>query len=142
LKRASLSTRNSRGFSLIELVVVLTIAAILAAVAIPNFSDHLSRARRLRAQADLLEAAQYLQRFRSVHGSFAGAELPAALKHSPADGHPNYAISLVVIDGGAAYRLTARPAGSQTRDACGSLALHANGRKSNASAMAVSACWK
>jgi type IV pilus assembly protein PilE len=134
--------RKRRGFSLIELVVVLAIAAILAAVAIPNFSDHIVRTRRLRAQADLLEAAQYLQRFHSVHGSFAGAELPAVLRRSPSDGHPNYAISLVVIDDGAAYRLTARPAGSQARDACGSLLLHANGRKSNASAMAVSACWK
>jgi type IV pilus assembly protein PilE len=131
-----------RGFSLIELVVVLAIAAILAAVAIPNFSDHITRTRRLRAQADLLEAAQYLQRFRSVHGSFAGAALPAVLTRSPSDGRANYAISLTVVDGGAAYRLTARPAGSQARDACGSLLLHANGRKSNASAMAVSACWK
>jgi type IV pilus assembly protein PilE len=132
-----------RGFSLIELVVVLAIAAILAAVAIPNFSDHVTRTRRLRAQADLLEAAQYLQRFRSVHGSFAGAALPAVLARSPSDGGTkNYAISLVVIDGGAAYRLTARPAGSQAHDACGPLVLHANGRKSNASAMPVSACWK
>lgn len=131
-----------RGFSLIELVVVLAIAAVLAAVAIPNFSDHLARTRRLRAQADLLEAAQYLQRFRSVHGSFDGAELPPPLTRSPADGRPSYAIALAVIDGGAAYRLTARPVGSQARDACGALVLHANGRKSNASAMAVSACWK
>jgi type IV pilus assembly protein PilE len=131
-----------RGFSLIELVVVLAIAAILAALAIPNFTDHITRTRRLRAQADLLEAAHYLQRFRSVHGSFAGAALPAVLTRSPSDGHADYAISLVVIDDGAAYRLTARPAGSQASDACGALMLHANGRKSNASAMAVSACWK
>jgi type IV pilus assembly protein PilE len=138
----SLSMRKRRGFSLIELVVVLAIAALLAAVAFPNFSDHITRTRRLRAQADLLEAAQYLQRFRSVHGSFAGAALPAALKRSPADGRANYAISLAVIDDGAAYRLTARPTAAQAHDACGSLVLHANGRKANASAMAVSACWK
>lgn len=53
---------NRRAFTLIEAIVVIIVIAVLAGVALPYFSDSLSRAS-LRSSADgLLDAAQYLGR--------------------------------------------------------------------------------
>ncbi len=52
-----------RGFTLIELMVALSIMAIVAAIALPLYSQYSQRAYRAEAQADLLNCAQSMERF-------------------------------------------------------------------------------
>ena len=52
----------SRGFTLIEMMVVVAIIAILAAVAYPSYRDSVARGRRSDAKAVLTEAAQWVER--------------------------------------------------------------------------------
>lgn len=59
------------GFSLTELLVVLALASILAAVATPLYADQVRKARRTQAQLALLELMARQEQHRSVHGAYA-----------------------------------------------------------------------
>ena len=48
-----------RGFTLIELMIVVAIVAILAAIAYPSYREHVVKSRRATAQSCLLEMAQF-----------------------------------------------------------------------------------
>jgi type IV pilus assembly protein PilE len=57
---------RSRGFTLIELMVTMLIAAILAAIAIPAYSTYVRKARRVEAKSALLDIASLEERYFST----------------------------------------------------------------------------
>lgn len=60
-----------RGFSLIELMVVVVIAGILAAVAYPAYTSHVQRGRRADAMAVLTAVVQAQERYRANNATYA-----------------------------------------------------------------------
>jgi len=59
-----------RGFTLIEMLVVLAILSILAAAAYPSFAGHMARTRRAEGQIALIEAMQQQERYHLQHNSY------------------------------------------------------------------------
>jgi type IV pilus assembly protein PilE len=55
--------KMSQGFTLLELMIVVVIVAMLAAIAIPNYSQYIIRANRSDAQDKLSEVAFEQERF-------------------------------------------------------------------------------
>lgn len=55
--------RYTRGFSLMELMIVVAIIAILAAVAVPSYRNHICKVERNQAKADLMAFAQAVERY-------------------------------------------------------------------------------
>src|ERR1700693_4365283 len=62
--------RKSSGFTLVELIVAMVIAAILAAVAILAYSNYVRKARRTEVKTALLDLASLEERYFSVNNSY------------------------------------------------------------------------
>ena len=59
---------NSKGFTLIELMIVVSIIGILAAIAIPAYQDYTIRAQVVEAFSLASEIKPSIQEYRKVHG--------------------------------------------------------------------------
>ena len=121
--------KKNRGFTIIELMVVVAIVAILAAVAFPSYQNHLRKARRADAQSALMDIAnreqQYLLDARSyATGSTALTSLNMVL---PSDVTTYYTVSIAAGATTPSYVITATPQGPQVPD--GNLTLDSDGNK-------------
>ncbi|MGP1629667.1 MAG: type IV pilin protein [Giesbergeria sp.] len=133
--------KQQRGFTLIEVMIVVAIVGILAAIAVPSYNEYIRRGHRADARAGLLQAAQWLERAATATGTYPlTGVFPAGLKEIPSD---SYEISIVSADG-STYTLTAAPSGGQVGDKCGSYTLTQAGVR-NASPLTkgatVETCW-
>jgi len=71
------------GFTLIELMIIVAVIGILAAVALPSFLDSVRKGRRAEAMAALTQVQQAQERWRANNGSYADND---KLTVAPADG--------------------------------------------------------
>jgi len=129
--------KKNRGFTLIELMVVVTIIGILAAIAMPTYQEHVRSGKRAQAKADLSEIAQFMERFYTENNTYAGATRPFSQSPRETTSPKNYDISWVGTPDASTYRLQAVPTGGMTGDRCGTLTLNQAGAKGATS----SDCW-
>ena len=136
--------RDRRGFTLIEVMIVVAIVAILAAIALPSYQEYIRRGHRAEARAALLQGAQWMERAATATGTYPAA-FPATLTTVPSG---RYAISAASppasAASGTAFTLTAAPQGGQTGDKCGSYTLtHAGARGASplSGGATIAECW-
>ena len=63
-----------KGFTLLELMIVVFIVAMLAMIAIPSYKNHVHSSRRLTAISELLQLQLLQSRYRTTHTSYATTE--------------------------------------------------------------------
>lgn len=149
--------QGQRGFTLIELVIAMVIAAILAAIAIPSYSSYILKSRRTEAKSALLNMAALEERFFSTNNTYSA--LPSDLGYAVGTtlpfpvGNRYYNITALTVVAAVApantasvgtpstYTITATPIGTQVNDAaCATFTINSAGQQSSTGPGTT--CWQ
>ena len=106
-----MNERISKGFTLIELMVVLLIIGILAGVGYPRYISHLQNTQRAVAQSTLVSLSAAMEIYYSENNTYTGAALPTIFPNQvPIQGNEvTHHLSLSIDDDGGSYILIATP---------------------------------
>ncbi len=131
--------KHVRGFTLIELMIVVAIVGILVAVVYPSYTDFVLRSHRTEAQRELMRIAN-LQEQRFVDWKAYSSDLAdLGLASSYETESKNYAITAATTDNNTRFILTATAKNGQVRDTqCTTLTINEAGQQGASSGI----CWE
>lgn len=133
----------NKGVTLVELIVVMLVIGILAAIAVPGYRNYVIRANRAEAKATLLSAAAGLEKCYTRFNAYddENCEIAETLADEGiATEHGNYVVTAVVERN--TFDLTATPQGGQVKDAaCANLTLDHTNTKDTSGTSRKEDCW-
>jgi type IV pilus assembly protein PilE len=139
------AARTSQGFTLIELMIVVAVVAILAAIALPSYNAYVERSHRANARGALLQASQWMERAATAQGRYpAATDIPAGILRVEGG---RYTVSFTVSAAGGTYTAVATPLAPQVNDRCAGFVLNQAGTRSQTPTAVVTApltaaeCW-
>lgn len=146
--------KTEHAFTLLELMIALGVAAIIATFAIPAYRAHVAKAHRLDAASALMRAVQFVETARLAQSSESGEgiALGAGLDQAPSGGAAAYRVAVLAessTNGGYAIEATPVAPGAMQDDACGTFVIDATGLRWNHPAGSTApldaaqsaACW-
>lgn len=144
--------RGARGFTLIELMITVMIVGILAAIAIPQYQQFVTKSRRAEAKAGLARVQGALERYFTVNNTYtvdpSALKLPKCADAKTPSGDTcdstNYIITIGVPDGGSistAFQLTASPVAGRQDAVCGNFTVDNLNVKTSTGTGAAGTCW-
>lgn len=129
----TLIRNTQRGFTLIELMIVVVIIGVLAAIAMPSYQQYIIKGNRTAAQAQMMDLANRQQQFLLADREYADmAKLTASGFVLSPEVSEKYALTIEVDNEATPpnFTITMTPKGSQAVD--GAITLNAAGIKTPA----------
>jgi len=130
------------GFTLLELLITITIIGVIAGIAYPRYNYHIAKTRRMQAEVALGDIAARLEQFYSISNSYQHATLDVLQVNKYAADN----CYMLNIDAATdqEYRISAAPLNSQATidHACGTLTLDQMGEKGISGTGSRELCWK
>ena len=129
--------RNGQGFTLIELMIVVVIVGILAAVIYPNYSQYVVRSSREAAQTELVQIAN-LQEKIYLNSNVYSASMTASYNGTSAGGlgrttgltaDAKYTLSVTPNTPGQNFTLTATPVSGKSQVGDGDITINSSGQR-------------
>jgi type IV pilus assembly protein PilE len=115
--------RAPRGFTLIEIMIVVALIGIIASIALTSYQSNARKTRRYAAQSCLMEQAQYMERYYTSANnpmSYTGAVLPSATCQTNLASYYGFSLTSTAQ----AFSVQATATGAQTGDTgCTTLSL-------------------
>lgn len=138
-------TLKNKGFTLIELMIVIAVVGVLAAIAYPSYQNHVIKTKRANMMADLQNMASQIESKKMMHGNYANipATTLASITNSlSGDSQGLYTVAISPSPLTSQWTLTATPVPTSQMGNDGNLELHANGRKCRASQCGMDNEWQ
>lgn len=144
--------RSNTGFTLIELVITMLIVSILASIALPSYTQYITKSRRVAAEACLANYANFMERFYASNMrydkdstgttdvSLASAGLECATSVNTGQ---YYTYEFNGTPTTSTYSLQARPLSSQLKNdaKCGNLRISQTSEHTISGTAVVTDCW-
>ena len=111
--------RHRRGFTLIELMIVVLVIAVLASIALSGYNNQVRKSRRSEAKQVLSDLSLKQEKYRSNNTTYG-----TALQIGGVATAKYYTVTMVASSNtGTNYTFNAVPSGDQAKDSCGTLTL-------------------
>lgn len=139
--RSAATHRKMGAFTLIELLIAIAIVAILVAVAIPSYTEYVTRSNRAEGRTVLLVTAQALERCYTRFSDYSSAGgCTVAFPITSENG--TYIVTASTLTS-TSFTLSAAPQGAQeTRDTkCATLTYTQSGVRGITGTGTVEECW-